>query len=193
MIRIGAAEPRGRASAGGSDPLAELARLIGQSDPFAEFGRSNARQRRSRHSQRRATPPTTAPDDWHDVPAPEQRLAAAADCRDAAGQGATPRRESRPDATGRSHACSDPPAGHDQAARSASRLDHDCHPAADHQRARGRCRTAQYEDERAARHDRRRQPSTITRTTSRSSRTTTRCTTTRRARVVAAASPPRSR
>jgi hypothetical protein len=30
--------------AAGSDPLAELARLIGQSDPFAEFGRSNARQ-----------------------------------------------------------------------------------------------------------------------------------------------------
>ncbi|HEY1311403.1 MAG TPA: SPOR domain-containing protein [Pseudolabrys sp.] len=27
----------------GSDPLAELARLIGQSDPFAEFGRGNAR------------------------------------------------------------------------------------------------------------------------------------------------------
>jgi hypothetical protein len=27
-----------------SDPLAELARLIGQNDPFAEFGRNNARQ-----------------------------------------------------------------------------------------------------------------------------------------------------
>src|SRR5450631_1216884 len=31
------------ASASGSDPLAELARLIGQNDPFAEFGRGNAR------------------------------------------------------------------------------------------------------------------------------------------------------
>ena len=28
----------------GGDPLAELARLIGQSDPFAEFGRGNSRQ-----------------------------------------------------------------------------------------------------------------------------------------------------
>ena len=32
------------ASASGSDPLAELARLIGQNDPFAEFGRGNARR-----------------------------------------------------------------------------------------------------------------------------------------------------
>ena len=31
-------------SAGGSDPLAELARLIGQNDPFGEFGRDGARQ-----------------------------------------------------------------------------------------------------------------------------------------------------
>ncbi len=36
-------------STSGSDPLAELARLIGQTDPFAEFGRDNAR--------RAATPP----------------------------------------------------------------------------------------------------------------------------------------
>src|SRR5215472_5186276 len=40
-----AAEPsRPDNSAPASDPLAELARLIGQSDPFAEFGRSNSRQ-----------------------------------------------------------------------------------------------------------------------------------------------------
>jgi len=31
-----------RAAAGGSDPLAELARLIGQNDPFGEFGRPPA-------------------------------------------------------------------------------------------------------------------------------------------------------
>ncbi len=31
-----------------SDPLAELARLIGQTDPFAEFGRDNARRARPR-------------------------------------------------------------------------------------------------------------------------------------------------
>jgi hypothetical protein len=37
-----AAEPA-RPNEGGGDPLAELARLIGQNDPFAEFGRSNAR------------------------------------------------------------------------------------------------------------------------------------------------------
>ena len=40
------------ASASGSDPLAELARLIGQNDPFAEFGRGNAR--------RAAVPPPAA-------------------------------------------------------------------------------------------------------------------------------------
>ena len=39
------AEPaRPSEPSGGGDPLAELARLIGQRDPFAEFGRSNARQ-----------------------------------------------------------------------------------------------------------------------------------------------------
>ena len=32
------------AGASGSDPLAELARLIGQNDPFAEYGRDNARR-----------------------------------------------------------------------------------------------------------------------------------------------------
>ena len=31
-------------AASASDPLAELARLIGQTDPFAEFGRDNARR-----------------------------------------------------------------------------------------------------------------------------------------------------
>ena len=34
---------RGSAKTAGSDPLAELARLIGQTDPFAEFGRETAR------------------------------------------------------------------------------------------------------------------------------------------------------
>jgi len=41
-------------SASGSDPLAELARLIGQTDPFGEFGRDNAR-----HAA--APPPVAAP------------------------------------------------------------------------------------------------------------------------------------
>jgi hypothetical protein len=42
--RRAAEPPQPSEPAGASDPLAELARLIGQSDPFAEFGRSNQRQ-----------------------------------------------------------------------------------------------------------------------------------------------------
>lgn len=54
-------------SPSGSDPLAELARLIGQNDPFAEFGRDGGR--------RPAAPPTA---DWPAEPAaPENRAAAA--------------------------------------------------------------------------------------------------------------------
>ncbi|HTT48010.1 MAG TPA: SPOR domain-containing protein [Pseudolabrys sp.] len=57
------------ASVSGSDPLAELARLIGQTDPFGEFGRENAR--------RPAPPPPLAPPtapsfsgaDYFDAPA----------------------------------------------------------------------------------------------------------------------------
>ncbi len=56
-------EPPARSAPGatpnsGSDPLAELARLIGQNDPFAEFGRNNARQ---------AAPPPAA--EWSAPPA----------------------------------------------------------------------------------------------------------------------------
>jgi hypothetical protein len=66
------AEPsRPSEKAGGGDPLAELARLIGQRDPFAEFGRSNARQ-----GQRPAPDvPTTAPDDWQQASMHEPDLA----------------------------------------------------------------------------------------------------------------------
>jgi SPOR domain len=66
------AEPsRPSEQAGGGDPLAELARLIGQRDPFAEFGRSNARQ-----GQRPAPDvPTTAPDDWQQASMHEPDLA----------------------------------------------------------------------------------------------------------------------
>src|SRR4249919_4277638 len=42
-----ASEPppsRGSGKTPGSDPLAELARLIGQTDPFGEFGRDTARR-----------------------------------------------------------------------------------------------------------------------------------------------------
>ena len=66
------AEPsRPNEQAGGGDPLAELARLIGQRDPFAEFGRSNARQ-----GQRPAPDvPTTAPDDGQQTSMHEPDLA----------------------------------------------------------------------------------------------------------------------
>jgi hypothetical protein len=50
----------------GSDPLAELARLIGQNDPFAEFGRNNARH---------AAPPPAA--EWSAPPAAPETPAAA--------------------------------------------------------------------------------------------------------------------
>ena len=53
-------------AASGSDPLAELARLIGQNDPFAEFGRANAR--------RAAAPPPTV--NWSAPPVPQAAPAA---------------------------------------------------------------------------------------------------------------------
>ncbi len=50
-----------KASGSGSDPLAELARLIGQNDPFGEFGRDGAR--------RAVAPPTQEPPAaWADEP-----------------------------------------------------------------------------------------------------------------------------
>ena len=57
---------------GGGDPLAELARLIGQRDPFAEFGRSNSRQ----GSRPPPDVPTTARDDWQQASTHEPDLAA---------------------------------------------------------------------------------------------------------------------
>jgi hypothetical protein len=57
-----ASEPpvRSAAKPTGSDPLAELARLIGQTDPFAEFGREPAR--------RAAAPQPGEPADWNAQP-----------------------------------------------------------------------------------------------------------------------------
>ena len=66
--RRGTEPSRGTGQAGASDPLAELARLIGQSDPFAEFGRSNSRQ--TQH-EKRAAP--AAAHDWQYAQAPDQR------------------------------------------------------------------------------------------------------------------------
>jgi hypothetical protein len=57
--------------AGARDPLAELARLLGQSDPFAELGRSNPRPRETQDA------PATAPADWRAAPAPQSQFSAA--------------------------------------------------------------------------------------------------------------------
>ena len=58
-----ASEPpvRGPAKAHGNDPLAELARLIGQTDPFGEFGRDSAR--------RAPAPQPGESTDWNTQPA----------------------------------------------------------------------------------------------------------------------------
>lgn len=62
-----------------SDPLAELARLIGQADPFAELGRGQPRQGSEQGSQQRPQPgrqapraaPAAASDEWHRASARE--------------------------------------------------------------------------------------------------------------------------
>jgi hypothetical protein len=62
------AEEVARASGPASDPLAELARLIGQGDPFAELGRGQARP--AQPVARSAPPP--AVDDRRYAPPPQQ-------------------------------------------------------------------------------------------------------------------------
>jgi hypothetical protein len=54
------------------DPLAELARLLGQSDPFADLGRSASRPAQ----QETHDAPATAPAEWQSVPAHEPQFAA---------------------------------------------------------------------------------------------------------------------
>src|SRR5882757_3696799 len=69
---FGSNEPARSAAAkpSGNDPLAELARLIGQNDPFGEFGRDGAR--------RASAPPAhEPPPSWADEPAPQQAAAPA--------------------------------------------------------------------------------------------------------------------
>jgi hypothetical protein len=76
-----AAEPsRPSEEASARDPLAELARLFGQSDPFTDFGRSHSRQ-----GQQEAH---AAPADWQGAPAPEPQCAAA-DAQRGWGQGSS--------------------------------------------------------------------------------------------------------
>src|SRR5215813_11412564 len=69
--RRAAEPPRPSEEASARDPLAELARLLGQSDPFADFGRSNSRQ----GQQEAHDAPATAPDDWQSAPAREPQFA----------------------------------------------------------------------------------------------------------------------
>jgi len=61
-----AGEPS-RPSARSDDPLAELARLIGQNDPFAELGRSNPRHQPQQRAQQSAPH-----DDWPYLPGERQ-------------------------------------------------------------------------------------------------------------------------
>lgn len=75
-------QPTDEESAG--DPLAELARLIGQADPFADYGRQNARDAESREappaSEWRRTTPAMPPYE----PAPEEAMRAPETVRQAA-------------------------------------------------------------------------------------------------------------
>jgi hypothetical protein len=52
-------QPKAQSASSGNDPLAELARLIGQSDPFGEYGRENAAQQPPA-----AAWPQEAQDEW---------------------------------------------------------------------------------------------------------------------------------
>jgi len=62
------------ASPSGNDPLAELARLIGQTDPFAEFGRDNGRRAAAAAEAPSSWPAQqTAPAHAAPQPAPEPR------------------------------------------------------------------------------------------------------------------------
>ena len=72
LYRSSEASTRGArpaAAATGSDPLAELARLIGQTDPFAEFDRQNARRAAAPPASPAAPPPSFGPSDYFDAPA----------------------------------------------------------------------------------------------------------------------------
>jgi hypothetical protein len=60
------------AAASGGDPLAELARLIGQNDPFAEFGRQNARQPVQQQPAQSAPARAYADDRYSATPALDQ-------------------------------------------------------------------------------------------------------------------------
>jgi hypothetical protein len=129
----GAAEsPRPSEEASARDPLAELARLLGQSDPFADVGRSNSRDRqREAHDA-----PATAPDDWQGAPAREPQFAD------------TPRRlaQGSSGASSRDYAHSPAPAPEDR--RADSRYYDELHLGADQQGQQYDDQSQHYDDDR---------------------------------------------
>jgi len=63
--------PAGAGNAQGGDPLAELARLIGQNDPFSDFARDQGRAPAPTPNPRRPDPNSNPmPSDWQAHPAP---------------------------------------------------------------------------------------------------------------------------
>ncbi len=60
--------PQAGGGHGGGDPLAELARLIGQNDPFSDFARENGRAAAPRDPRQSGMPAT----DWRSAPDPLQ-------------------------------------------------------------------------------------------------------------------------
>ena len=107
--RRAAEPPRPSEEASARDPLAELARLLGQSDPFADLGRSNSRERQ----QESHDAPATAPDDWHAAPVREPHFAA----------GDMPRRSAQGASYGMSRDYAQPPAAEPAGWRADSRFD----------------------------------------------------------------------
>jgi hypothetical protein len=84
-----AAEPsRPSEGASGSDPLAELARLIGKNDPYAEFGLSSPQPGQQ---QEHISTAASAHDDWHHASAQERYE----DSYEDSGPQGAPGRESR--------------------------------------------------------------------------------------------------
>jgi SPOR domain len=93
-----ASEPaRPNEQAGSGDPLAELARLIGQSDPFAEFGRSSRRAARQGQAQDQVQAPSPAAAEQRYAPAQEQERYAPAQERQFAADDAHGRDDYRVD------------------------------------------------------------------------------------------------
>ena len=99
--------PAGAGNAQGGDPLAELARLIGQNDPFSDFARDPGRAPAPAHDSRRPDPNSNPmPSDWQSQPAPyrdaphrgrhpQRRRASAALCARRARTRCLPRRARR--------------------------------------------------------------------------------------------------